>query len=430
MHKILDRQIKKFFAVKAEAIPDGWKEFLEIISNTYKGFDEDRSLLERSLGLSSKELTAINKNLETEKAKDEAILTSVGDGLIVTDTERKVMMMNSPAETMLGWNLSELEGKPLSDFIAVEDKDGQDLSVEKMPLHLAISSGQKIITSAYFYVRKDQTKFPVAVTAAPVILNRAVIGGVLIFRDITKEYDIDKAKSEFVSLASHQIRTPLATIRWYIEMLLAGDAGRLNDKQKKYLEVVYTSNRRMIELVNALLNVSRLELGTFAVEPEPTNLVDVAEAVFKELEHLIENNQLKIIKDYDPALPAINTDPKLMRMIFQNLLSNAVKYTPAGGEIRVAIKKQAKGIALEVADNGYGIPQYQQGQVFTKLFRADNIKEKDAEGTGLGLYIVKSIIDHAGGVVWFESAENKGTTFYVILPLEGVTKKEGSKSLT
>lgn len=429
MHKVLDRQIKKFFA-NTDDIPKECKQFLEIVSHTYEGFDEDRSLLERSLGLSSKELTAINKNLEIEKAKDEAILTSVGDGLIVTDTERKVLMMNRPAETMLGWAIADLEGKPLSDFIPVEDKDGQFLPVEKMPLYLAISSRQKITANAYFYVRKDQTKFPVAVTAAPVIMGREVIGGVLIFRDIAKEYDVDKAKTEFVSLASHQMRTPLSTVRWYTEMLLADDAGRLNDQQKKYLEVIYASNRRMIELINSLLNVSRLELGTFAVEPEPTNLADLAEQVLKESEHIIRSSQFKIRKDYDAALPAINIDPKLMRMVFQNLISNAVKYTPPGGEIRVSIKKREKNLAIEVADNGYGIPQYQQSRVFTKLFRADNIKEKDSEGTGLGLYIVKSIIDQAGGTIRFESVENKGTTFYVTIPLEGMIKKEGNKFLT
>lgn len=431
MHKILERQAKKFFdSLGSVCDSKELKTFLESISTTYEHFDEDRYLLERSLELSSKELVGINKKLETEKARDEAILTSVGDGLIVTDTERRVMIMNSPAETMLGWSFSDFEGKILSDFVAVVDKDDQFLPTERMPLHLAISSGHKITASSYFYTRKDRTKFPVAITAAPVTLGREVIGGVLIFRDITKEYDIDKAKSEFVSLASHQIRTPLSTIRWYIEMLLAGDVGQLNDKQKNYLAEVYTSNRRMIELINALLNVSRLELGTFVVEPEPTNLVEVAEAALKELEHLIGNNQFKIIKDYDPLLPAINVDPKLMRMIFQNLISNAVKYTPAGGEIRIAIKKQANNIAIEVTDNGYGIPQYQQGQVFTKLFRADNIKEKDAEGTGLGLYIVKSIIDQAGGTIGFKSTENKGTTFYLTLPLGGMTKKEGNKALT
>lgn len=431
MHKILERQAKKFFdSLGPVCDSKELKAFLEDINTTYEHFDEDRYLLERSLELSSKELVAINKNLETEKARDEAILTSVGDGLIVTDTERKVLMMNSPAEAMLGWNLADLEGKPLSDFIPVEDKDGHPLPIEKMPLHLAISSGRKIATSAYFYVRKDQTKFPVAITAAPVIMGREAIGGVLIFRDIAKEYDVDKAKTEFVSLASHQMRTPLSTVRWYTEMLLADDAGQLNDQQKKYLEIVYASNKRMIELINSLLNVSRLELGTFAVEPEPTNLADLAEQVLKELEHIIKSSQFKIKKDYDAALPAINIDPKLMRMVFQNLISNSMKYTPAGGEIRVLIKKRANDIIMEVADNGYGIPQYQQSQVFTKLFRADNIKEKDSEGTGLGLYIVKSIINQAGGTIWFESAENKGTTFYATIPLEGMIKKEGNKSLT
>ena len=443
MHKILDRQIKKFFS-NVETLPENEKEFLETISTTYEHFDEDRSLLERSLGLSSKELTEINTKLKEEigkvnaqavkleenSIKDEAILSSIGDGMIVIDQEGRITVMNNQAEFMLGWKFADWQGQAMADLLLMEDKNGHRLSEAEQPMRLALNSGKKVFSRSGYYIRKDQTKFPVAVTASPIILKKEIMGTILIFRDITIEVDIDKVKTEFVSLASHQIRTPLSTIRWYIEMLLAGDAGALNDKQRKYLEEVYSSNRRMIELVNALLDVSRLELGTFVVEPEPINLAEIAESVLKELTPLIKNNQLTIIKEYDPALPLINADSKLMRMIFQNLISNAAKYTLQGGEISITIKRQGNIVAMEIADNGYGIPPHQQGQVFTKLFRADNIKEKNSEGTGLGLYIVKSIIDYAGGTIRFESAENQGTTFYIALPLEGMVKKEGSKTLT
>lgn len=436
MHKVLERQIKKAFG-DISSVSAPLKNFLEIISSTYSHFDEDRSLLERSLELSSKELVEINRilkleiekvNIQTqkikeEKVKDEAIISSIGDGLIVADRQSKIMIMNYPAQIMLGWSFSELKDKILADFVPVEDKGNILIPKEQQPTQLAILSAQKI-SRVYFYTRKDGTRFPVAVTATPVILEEKVIGGILIFRDITKEIEIDKAKSEFVSLASHQLRTPLSTIRWYTEMLLSNDAGKLLNKQREYVEIIYSGSKRMIELINALLNVSRLELGTFIVEPELIKLDKICDIVLKELEPQIKSKRLKIIKNYDPTLKATSIDPKLTMMIFQNLLSNSVRYTPEEGEIKIEIKKQRDYIIIKVADNGYGIPQSQQSQIFTKLFRADNIKEKDSGGSGLGLYIVKSIVDHFGGKVWFESAENSGTIFFVTIPFKGIMTKK------
>ncbi len=263
----------------------------------------------------------------------------------------------------------------------------------------------------------------------------------LLVEDNTKLKEVDKAKTEFVSLASHQFRTPLSAIKWYTGMLLAGHAGTLNETQKKYLEEVQYGNQRMVDLVNALLNVSRLELGTFVVEPEPTNVTDVAKSVIDEQKPQIDTKKLKFSYHVTPDVPTINADPKLLRTVFQNLLSNAVKYTPDGGTIEFGISLDAEksSINIQVADTGYGIPKNQQDKIFTKLFRADNVLEKDTDGTGLGLYIVKSIIEHTGGTVRFsspsesalggESPKNPGTTFYVSLPIEGMEKKEGTKTL-
>ena len=156
----------------------------------------------------------------------------------------------------------------------------------------------------------------------------------------------------------------------------------------------------------------------------------------------IARMKLKLSEKYLKDLPLFNADPKLLRMVAQNLLSNAVKYTPDKGKVGFDIWLAKKGdevggkkvkeesVAITVSDTGYGIPAAQQEKIFTKLFRADNVREKDTDGTGLGLYIVKAIVDHSGGAVWFESVENKGTIFYVTLPLTGMKKKEGAKTLT
>ncbi|HBD05440.1 TPA: hypothetical protein DCZ32_03200, partial [Candidatus Uhrbacteria bacterium] len=240
---------------------------------------------------------------------------------------------------------------------------------------------------------------------------------------------LDVAKDEFVSIASHQLRTPLTALKGYAGMLLDGDAGPINDKQHEYLLEIKNSNDRMIGLITALLNVSRVDLGVFIVEPERLNLKKVAEDALKDLGVKIVGKQLQIETNFRDDVPLINADLNIVRMIFQNLLSNAVKYTPEKGRINVNLKKDGSNILISVADSGYGIPSNVQSKIFTKMFRADNARVKDPDGTGLGLYIIKSTLEKTGGKIWFESIENKGSTFYVTIPLNGMKKKEGTKRL-
>ncbi len=258
--------------------------------------------------------------------------------------------------------------------------------------------------------------------------------------DITAEQEIDQAKSEFVSLASHQLRTPLSSINWYTEMLLDGDAGKLTKKQQEYIKTVDKANSRMVDLINSLLNVSRLELGTFSIDTEKLNLKTSAQEIIAEIETKVSERKQKLAVSFDDTLPEIIFDRKYLEMIYQNLLSNAVKYSPENSTITLDVKPVSpgnliqgykipkKGIVISVSDMGYGIPASQQAQIFSKLFRADNAQVYDTDGTGLGLYIIKSIIDHAGGNLWFKSKENKGSSFYAFLPLESESKT-GTKKL-
>lgn len=266
--------------------------------------------------------------------------------------------------------------------------------------------------------------------------------------DVSKHKEIDQAKTDFVALASHQLRTPLSIIKWYIDFLISGDAGEINTEQKRYLDEVYKSNERLIELVNALLDVSRIDLGTFSIEPEPTDIIEKAEQALAKFSSEIKSKKIKLKKYFD-KLSIINLDPRLTRLVFENILSNSVKYTREGGTIRVDIKKTETNVLIKIADTGCGIPREQQPRVFTKLFRADNVKKIESIGTGLGLYIVKAIIQKSGGKIWFESPsldlllsegqkdsdlpinkKNMGTTFFITIPLKGMKRKKGTKKLT
>jgi len=373
-----------------------------------------------------------SQNLATEKIRLESLLENVGDGIIATDQDGKITTINNSAESMTGWTEKEVIGKSITKILKLIDENGKEISIIKRPMVKALSTGKKVEISpsdTYYYVRRDGTKFVAGIVVTPFVLENKIIGTVQVFRDITLEKSIDKAKTEFVSLASHQLRTPLSAISWYTEMLLAGDAGKINKEQKDYLNMVYKGNQRMIDLVNSLLNVSRLELGTFTVEPKMVNMTKIAESVLEELVVKIKEKKLVIHKKYKPNKIKIKADPELLRIVFQNFLSNAVKYNKEKGTVGLNIEKQKNNFLIRVSDTGMGIPRNSQSQIFEKLYRADNVKEKDVEGTGLGLYIVKQIIEHSGGKVWFESAENKGSTFYATLPLSGMPEKKGTRKL-
>lgn len=368
------------------------------------------------------------REIDEARLKDEAILASVGEGMIATDKDGVIIKINRIANELIG--ISDNVGKSVFDVVIFYDEQGAKVEKEKQPAYKALQSGSRV-EGAFEVRRPNGIKRVIHITSSPVAFEEKRIGVIIILSDITKEREIDKMKSEFISLASHQLRTPLSSIRWYLELLLGGrgGSGAPNDRQKEYLSVVNESNIRMIELVNSLLNVSRIELGTFMIEPAEENIIEIVDSVLTELTQPISEKNLKIEKNYDQSFPKMLVDKKLMRIIFQNLLTNAVKYTPPEGKIEVCVIKENENMLIKISDTGYGIPNLQKSRIFTKLFRADNVKAKETEGTGLGLYIIKSILDNSGGAITFDSEENKGTTFYVRLPLTGMKKKTGEKEL-
>jgi PAS domain S-box-containing protein len=366
-----------------------------------------------------------------------AIVKNSNEAIIGKDLDGIISEWNEGAEKMYGFKANEVIGKNIK-ILAPQDKYSEIDAILKRT-----AQGEKINHFPTIRLRKDGTKIDVSISISPIKNTIGkIIGLSTITMDITKEREIDKAKTEFVSLASHQLRTPLTAINWYIEMLLAGDAGKISTKQKQYLNEVGASTKRMAELVSSLLNVSRLDLGTFAIEPTPIDVVALTKDVIKEEQPQIIEKKLQIKETYGKNVPLFLADSKLFRIILQNLFSNAVKYTNENGSVKLNIAALKKGelfdsktltedsLTISIADSGIGIPFNQQSRIFTKLFRADNVAKLTKEGTGLGLYIVKSIIDQSGGSIWFESQENKGTTFYVSFALSGMKKKEGLKELS
>jgi signal transduction histidine kinase len=249
------------------------------------------------------------------------------------------------------------------------------------------------------------------------------LGIMKIFYNLTREKIIDKMKSEFISIAAHQLRTPLSAIKWVIKMILDGDAGKLNDEQKNLLSQGYASNERIIALVNDMLNVSRIEEGRFGYSFTPDKLDEALDIVVKSLANQIANKKIKLDLFLPPKLPMVYMDKQKMVLVLQNILENAVKYTPEHGKIDIKVKNTNDNLEIAIKDNGVGIPQNDQAKLFSKFFRASNVMRMQAEGSGLGLFIVKNIIEKHGGTIICKSEEGHGTEFVFTLPLDSKVKK-------
>lgn len=401
-----------------------------LIAQTFNQMALDLEILHTQMGekveSKTKEIIACVRNISEDKAKENAFLDNIGEGIIAIDKKGKIILVNKQTEALLEKSSEELLGRTTAELYEVEDEFGKKLPDKEKPLQKTLLTREKI-SGKYFCVHQDK-KFPVFITASPVILEDKLIGAILVFRDITREDEIDRAKTEFVSLASHQLRTPLSIISWHSEAMIEDQTG-MSEKQKTYLEKIYTATKRMVDLVRALLNTSRLEMGTFSIETKEVDLVKLAETITQEAKPLTSNQNISLQNKFSEKPIIISGDPHLITMIFQNLLVNAIKYSNRDGKVIMEIIKQSPHVIIKVIDNGIGITKKQQSQIFTRFFRADNAKKKDAEGTGLGLYIIKNIIENSGGTITFASTENKGTTFTVTLPETGMPKKEGARKL-
>lgn len=228
---------------------------------------------------------------------------------------------------------------------------------------------------------------------------------------------LDRQKSEFVSMASHQLRTPLTAIKWGAELLVRS-AGNLTPIQQRHLTKLHESSQRMAALIGDLLRVSSLDLGTYRLEEKNVKINDMLKIVIDDLQKKITQKNISLVAQVDPNVPIIKTDEQLLAIIFQNLISNSVKYSRENGRVEVNVATKKGCLLVRVSDNGIGIPNKQQSQIFAKLFRADNaVQHNFNEGTGLGLYIAKAMVKRLGGKIWFDSIENKGSNFYVKIPL-------------
>jgi signal transduction histidine kinase len=245
------------------------------------------------------------------------------------------------------------------------------------------------------------------------------IGTLVTLHDITREKLVERLKTEFVSLSAHQLRTPLSAIKWTLKMILDGDMGEINEEQKDLLRKTYNSNERMISLINDLLNVTRIEEGRYIYKKKLVDLSSLVKEIVKNYKEESKRRGLSFkFKAPKGKIPEIKMDPDKIKLVITNLIDNAIRYTSEKGKVIVSLEKKKNNLEFSVEDSGIGIPEDQQERLFSKFFRASNAVRTETEGSGLGLFICKNIIDAHNGEVWFESEQGKGSKFYFSLPIK------------
>lgn len=384
----------------------------------------EKQIIERTSQLEETKLHLEEKvkkrtiELEQQKQRIETILKSIGDAVFAVDLDCQIIVMNKIAEELSGYTFVEAKGKYYSQifrFILEETP-----TIPYMPfVEKVIKNGIiQELKSHTLIARRDGTKIPISDSAAPIMdRDGNITGCVVVFRDATQERELERAKDTFISIAAHQLRTPLGSIRWNIEMLLGGDMGELTPELKETLQYVYENDKRLITLVNDLLNVSRIDQKRIPYEASVVNIIEVINDTIRELDAEAGKKNVRITFDTTGNSSLnLTLDKKRFREVIENLTSNAVKYSKPQCEVKITITSVQDSIQITVADQGIGIPDKDKSNIFSKFFRAENALKSETEGTGLGLFVVKSFVENLGGTVWFESIENKGTTFFIKLP--------------
>jgi len=360
-------------------------------------------------------LGSMLRSQQVEASKSQAILESVADGVMVSNAAGEIILFNAAAERTLDLSRGEVLGRPSSEMAGLYGGGGERWA-ERMEAWMSDPSSHQ--EGEFLQERINVGEKVISVHLSPVAHGDEFLGLVSVFRDITREVEVDRMKSEFVSTVSHELRTPMTSIKGYADLLLMGAAGALTDEQQRYIDIIKNNADRLSLLVNDLLDISRIEQGRVDLEIRDISLADIVDELMTALEVRFadEEKVLRVTVDIPPDLPTIQADAERLTQILMNIVLNAYLYTPNGGSVTISAARQEDGVQVDVADTGIGIPLEDQDRIFERFYRGEDPVVIATAGTGLGLSIVRHLIEMHNGRVWFESELDKGTTFSVFFP--------------
>jgi PAS domain S-box-containing protein len=367
----------------------------------------------------AEQLRSLLRTEQEEAEKSAAILQSITDGVIVADAHGVVLLLNSAAEQILLLDRDKVLSQPISIIASL---------FGGTPRQWIATIGEwmehtyNLSPDGMRFERIDMGDRIVNVQLSPVKIGTQLLGTVSVIRDITREVEVDRMKSEFISNVSHELRTPMTSIKGYADLLVMGAAGHLTQQQTYFIDTIKNNADRMTDLVNDLLNISRIDAGREGLRLEPVNVGDLVSSVVSHIGGRVkhEAKNMKVEVNIQRDLPLIEADAGKIAQILTNVVDNAFNYTYAGGTISIDVRQREDGehVLISVKDSGIGIPEVFQSRIWGRFERyEEHALVMDAAGTGLGLPIAKNLVEMHGGDIWFESEENVGTTFYISLPI-------------
>ncbi len=404
-----------------EVLEDTWRKgffgFLAL-SLLFDIYMVQRQMTLRKLRFELAKQRSDQELLLAAKKMDEAFLRSIGEGVFAVDSQTRLILLNRRAEEWTGIPAGQAISRPYREILRFDKLAMKDFVERAMRSQRGVQvDGDAVL------IRPDGSQMPVSILASPVMEEEKVKGCIVVFRDTTEQRALDQMKSEFIALASHQLRTPLTGLRWYTSTLSEGQAGPLNPQQQELVSNIETCTQQMVALVNDLLNVARLDQGTLKLNLAPVSLVELVPEVVKTLEAKATRFNVSVLLDESIASsPLVRADKALLTEVLLNVVDNAIKYTPERGTVKLLARQEDKNLVLSVSDTGVGIPATEMRKLFQKFSRIGNPLSSRERGSGLGLYFAKGILEKHGGRLWVESSEGKGSTFLIALPLSDTGK--------
>jgi signal transduction histidine kinase len=367
---------------------------------------------------------------QTEAIQSQAILQSLSDGVIVCGDDGSVLTANLAVERILERSIEELVVWNLPELLRrLLGRRADEVPIDEL---LARPTDERHAPRTFSTTFEMSTRM-ISVTLGPVLNSKeSLLGVVAVFRDITREVESDRLKTEFIGTVSHELRTPMTSIKGFTQLLAMGSLGPVNDTQKEFLQIIQTNAERMITIINDLLDITKIETGSVELDLRPLHLAESLSNVMMELQPNIQARELALSISIPPGLPLVRADARRLNQILVNLLSNAVKYTPVGGKIalearevdidavpearREGLKSAVRYALVEVRDTGVGVAPEEHERIFERFYRTENPLKVEAGGTGLGLSLVRPLIQLLGGQIWVNSTLNEGSTFSFIIP--------------
>lgn len=345
----------------------------------------------------------------------DVLFLSIGEGAIVVDERGIISRVNKPALEILGYTDTELIGRWYPETIIAQDADGQPIPNMERPIIEVFLTGQPVFRRIYFR-RKDGSSVAVALTVAPVMHDDKPLGAIELFRDITDELQLEHAKDEFISIASHQLRTPATVVKQYLGMILEGYVPS-EEQRLEMIKIAFDHNDNQLAIINDLLKVAQIESKTLAANYKEVDMVSILEKIILSQKPHYDKRNIQLLLTHDDNPATVEVDPLHVQMVFENLIDNANKYSEPDSTVSIHVSQTPSIVTVHVQDQGVGIDQKDIPRLFNKFSRIKNSKSA-AGGTGLGLYWAKKLIELYNGTISVTSELHKGTTFSVSIPRE------------